>query len=147
MSFPLFSLPDSCSLFHNPKFRSLCGAKNPGKYGANPFSDSVFYPRILARRLIFFVRRNGTQQIEMDAVGNWTTVFTNGMGQARSYNNQNQLTAISGATLPTYDANGNTTTDDKATTYTFDVWNRLVKEVAGSTTLVYGYDALGRPAR
>ena len=80
----------------------------------------------------------------LDAVGNWLSVTQNGATQTRSFNNQNQLTSISGATTPTYDANGNTLLDDNAATYTFDAWNRLVKEVAGSTTLVYGYDALGR---
>jgi RHS repeat-associated protein len=57
---------------------------------------------------------------------------------------QNQLTSISGATTPAYDNNGNTTTDEKSNTYTYDAWNRLVKAVAGSNSVAYTIDGLGR---
>jgi hypothetical protein len=57
-------------------------------------------------------------------VGNWTSFTNDGSTQTRSFNNQNQLTAISGATTPTYDPNGNTTLDETGKTYTYDAWNR-----------------------
>src|SRR5262249_49732758 len=58
--------------------------------------------------------------------------------------NQNQITTLSGATTPTYDNNGNTTTDNNGVAYTYDAWNRLVKVVAFGVTEKFGYDALGR---
>jgi RHS repeat-associated protein len=95
-------------------------------------------------QLATFTQGSHTQSWSLDAVGNWTSFTNDGSTQSRSFNNQNQLTAISGATTPTYDNNGNTTKDDQGTTYTLDAWNRIVKAVAGGTTLTYAYDALGR---
>jgi YD repeat-containing protein len=95
-------------------------------------------------RLTSVTRPGHNQSWTLDAAGNWLSHTNSGSTQTRSFNNQNQLTAISGATTPSYDANGNTTKDDNATTYTFDAWNRLVQEVSGPNTLVYGYDGLGR---
>src|SRR5262249_1988669 len=60
-------------------------------------------------------------------------------------NQQNQVTSISGATTPTYDANGNMTTDQTGKTFFYDAWNRLVQVNSGATVLeTFGYDALGR---
>jgi RHS repeat-associated protein len=91
-----------------------------------------------------YSRGSHTQSWGLDAVGNWTSFTNDGTNQTRSFNNQNQLTAISGATTPTYDNNGNTTKDETGKTYTMDAWNRTVKGVSGSNTEVYTYDGLGR---
>ena len=95
-------------------------------------------------QLASFTQGSHTESWSLDAVGNWLSFTNNGSNQTRSFNNQNQLTSISGATTPTYDNNGNTTKDDQGIAYTYDAWNRLVKAVAGSTTMAYAYDALGR---
>jgi RHS repeat-associated protein len=78
----------------------------------------------------------------LDAVGNWSTLSTDGgSAQGRAHNAQNQIT--SGGV--TYAAAGNTTADGSGTAFAYDAWNRLVRVTAGSTTLAaYGYDALGR---
>ncbi|MFO0811060.1 MAG: RHS repeat-associated core domain-containing protein [Gemmataceae bacterium] len=83
-----------------------------------------------------------SQSWTADGAGNFTTVTTDGTGQSRSYNAQNQFTALGSAT-PTYDNNGNLLTDG-TWTYTYDAWNRLVSATNGTTTVTYGYDALGR---
>ena len=77
-------------------------------------------------------------------MGNWASFTNDGSTQTRSHNVQNQITSISGATTPTYDNNGDTTTDETGKTYTYDGWNRLVKVVAGATTMSYTADALNR---
>ena len=69
---------------------------------------------------------SATQNFTTDGVGNFTNVTTNGTSQTRTANAQNEITSISSATPPTYDANGNMTGDQNG--------NKLV------------YDALG-PAR
>jgi RHS repeat-associated protein len=48
------------------------------------------------------------------------------------------------ASTPTYDPNGNMTTDPNGDTYTYDAWNRLVKVSTPTDTITYTYDALGR---
>ena len=77
---------------------------------------------------------------------NWTSVTTNGTTQTRTANAQNQYTSISGGSTPSYDKNGDLTTDPTdGNTYVYDAWNRLVAVENGSTTLAsYGYDALDR---
>jgi RHS repeat-associated protein len=74
---------------------------------------------------------------QLDALGNWKNGRTN--------NAQNQVTTVGTATL-SYDANGNTTTDQSGQQYGYDAWNRLVavKNSSGTTIASYGYDALGR---
>ena len=60
--------------------------------------------------LTSYSRANGdSQSYSPDAVGNLTSVTTNGTTQTRTSNAQNELTSVSGATTPTYDANGNLT--------------------------------------
>jgi RHS repeat-associated protein len=80
-----------------------------------------------------------------DALGNFTSVTTNGSAQTRTANQQNEYTSISGAGAVTYDGNGNTTADGSGNTYVYDAWDRLVQVKSGSTVLAaYGYDGLGR---
>jgi YD repeat-containing protein len=61
-------------------------------------------------------------------------------------NAQNEITSISGATTPTYDANGNLTGDETGRQFVYGAWNRLVtvKDSGGSTISSYQYDGLGR---
>jgi RHS repeat-associated protein len=81
----------------------------------------------------------------LDALGNWSSVTTNGNAQTRTANAQNEITSISGATTPGYDHNGNTTTDQNGNTLVYDAWNRLVAYKNGSTVLeTMSYDGLGR---
>jgi RHS repeat-associated protein len=99
-------------------------------------------------RLTSFSRGSTTTESwSLDALGNWLSVTTNGSTQTRSANAQNQVTAISGATTPAYDNNGNTLQDDQNHSYVYDAWNRIVKVTAGSNTETFAYDALGRRIR
>ena len=86
-----------------------------------------------------------SQNWGLDALGNWSTVTTNGTVQSRDHNAQNQITDINGNPLA-YDNNGNLTTDDAGQAYTYDAWNRLVavQDASGTTLSSYAYDALGR---
>jgi RHS repeat-associated protein len=93
-----------------------------------------------------------SQSWSLDALGNWRTLTTNdGITQTtqnRQHNLQNRISAIDPpATLPGYDANGNTTQDDRNQTFVYDAWNRLVRVTSGSNTVVYASDALGRRIR
>ncbi|HXG09406.1 MAG TPA: hypothetical protein VNK04_06420 [Gemmataceae bacterium] len=86
-----------------------------------------------------------SQEWQFDALGNWSTLTTDGTPESRSHNRQNQITAISGQTTPAYDNNGNLTTDQMGKTLVYDAWNRLVKVKDGSATLVaYTHNALNR---
>jgi YD repeat-containing protein len=86
-----------------------------------------------------------TQAWDLDAMGNWQSLSTNGTGQSRTHNAQNQVTGVGSASL-TFDANGSMTTDETGNTFVYDAWNRLVEAVDGSsvTQAEYAYDALGR---
>jgi RHS repeat-associated protein len=83
-----------------------------------------------------------SQTWNLDSVGNWSSVTTDGSTQTRTANAQNEITSVSGATTPTYDANGNLTTDESARQLVYDAWNRLaaVKDSGGSTIVSYQYD-------
>src|SRR5262249_25978909 len=50
-----------------------------------------------------------SQDWDYDALGNWDSVTTDASTQTRTANSQNEITSVSGATTPTYDANGNMT--------------------------------------
>src|SRR5262249_17838887 len=86
-----------------------------------------------------------SQSWSLDAVGNWSSVTTDGTTQTRTANSQNQITSISGLTTPTFDGNGNMTGDQAGKTLVFDAWNDLVAYKSGGTTLEsFAFDALGR---
>jgi len=106
------------------------------------FSEQYGYDNL--NQLNSFSQGNHTESWNLDALGNWTGLTTDANTQSRTFNAQNQVTSISGASTPSYDNNGNTTMDETGKYYTFDAWNRLVKVVSGSTTAVFSYDALGR---
>jgi RHS repeat-associated protein len=89
-----------------------------------------------------------SQSYALDAVGNMSSVTTNGgTPQSRSANSQDQYTTVGGNSM-TYDNNGNTTTDETGKQYVYDAWNRLVavKDTAGSggaTLETFTYDGQG----
>ena len=84
------------------------------------------------------------QSWDYDAVGNWDSVTTNSTTQTRGANRQNEITSVSGATTPTYDNNGNLTTDENNYRFVYDAWNRQVKIKNSSNTVIAtnAYDAL-----
>ena len=83
-------------------------------------------------------------QYALDALGNRTTVTTNGVTTNYTSDNMNAYTALTGgqnATLQ-YDANGNMT-NDGTHTYQYNYNNRLIS-VDNGATATYKYDALNR---
>lgn len=109
------------------------------------FSETYTYDDL--NRLASFARSNGhTQDFTMDANGNFTNVTTDSSSEDRTSNSQNQLTGVSGQTSPTYDANGNMTTDEVGQQYVYDAWNRLVlvKDSSSNPLESFGFDAMGR---
>jgi len=87
-----------------------------------------------------------SQSWDYDALGNWDGVTTDGSGQTRTHNKQNEVSTVSGATSPTFDANGNMTTDETGKQFVYDAWNRLkvVKDSGGATLKTYTNDGLNR---
>jgi YD repeat-containing protein len=74
------------------------------------YSEAYTYDGL--NQLSTFDRNSGarTQSWDYDAAGNWDSLTTNGGSpQTRTHNRQNEVTAVSGATTPTFDANGNMT--------------------------------------
>jgi RHS repeat-associated protein len=88
-----------------------------------------------------------TNSWTLDALGNWTNSALSG-SQTRTFNSTNQITAISGASTPTYDNNGNMLTDEIGKHYVFDAWNRQVTVKATNNTTVletFVYGAASHP--
>ncbi len=85
------------------------------------------------------------QSWTLDSQGNWSSFTSNGITQTQTANAQNQNTSISGNTTPTYDANGNMTTDQNGNTYVYNAWNQLVSvsNVSGQVIAQYTYSAKG----
>jgi RHS repeat-associated protein len=108
------------------------------------FSESYSYDNL--NQLTGFTRGGHNRSWDYDAQGNWESVITNGSTQTRTHNAQNEITGISGATTPTYDANGNLTRDETGRQFVYDAWNRLVtvKDAVGTTLKSYAYDGLHR---
>jgi RHS repeat-associated protein len=107
-------------------------------------SESYSYDNL--NQLISFTRGEHSRSWDYDAQGNWQSVVTDGSVQTRTHNAQNEITGISGAVLPTYNANGNLTRDEVGRQFVYDAWNRLVevKDAAGATLKSYAYDGLHR---
>ncbi|QOV92115.1 RHS repeat-associated core domain-containing protein [Humisphaera borealis] len=87
-----------------------------------------------------------TQGWSLDALGNSTSVSTNGTPASRTHNSKNQSTVVGGNNLA-FDSAGNTTTDDSGKQHVYDAWNRLVSTIGDAynePTVVSKYDALGR---
>ena len=113
---------------------------------AAAFSETYAYDAL--NQLESFNRTGGTttsQQWQFDALGNWTTVTTNGVAQARTANAQNELTHVGSSALA-YSTTGNLTTDAEGRTLSYDAWNRLVsvRNSAGTQVARYEYDGLNR---
>ena len=113
---------------------------------AAAFSETYAYDAL--NQLQSFNRTGGTttsQQWQFDALGNWTTVTTNGVAQNRTANAQNELTQVGSSSLA-YSTTGNLTTDAEGRTLAYDAWNRLVsvKNAAGTEVARYEYDGLNR---
>ena len=87
-----------------------------------------------------------SQSWDYDAVGNWDSITTNSTTQTRTANKQNEITTVSGATTPTYDSNGNLTTDEANYRFVYDAWNRVIQVKNSSNVVIvtYGRDALHR---
>jgi hypothetical protein len=62
-----------------------------------------------------------------DALGNFTSITTNGTNQTRTANQQNEITSVSGATTPAYDAAGEMTTDETGLQYVYDAWGVRIR--------------------
>lgn len=87
---------------------------------------------------------NSTQQWSLDALGNQTSVNTDGTATNRTANGQNELTTV-GSNILAYDNNGNTTTDENGHTLVYDAWNRLISVSNGTGVIAsYTYDGGGR---
>jgi len=90
------------------------------------------------------------QAWDYDGLGNWDSLTNNGGSPVtRGHNKQNEITSISGASTPTYDANGNMLSDETGKQFSYDAWNRLVivKNSGGTTLATYAYDARGYRVR
>jgi RHS repeat-associated protein len=87
-----------------------------------------------------------TKNWNLDVLGNWLGVTANGTAQTETFNAQNQITSLSGATTPVYDSNGNTLVDQSGQRYIYDAWNRLVQvqNASGTPLESYAYDGLNR---
>ena len=84
------------------------------------FNEQYSYDSL--NQLTSFTRSSHTQSWTLDALGNWASFTSDSTTQTRSFNLQNQLTSVSGATTPAYDNNGNTTTDETGIPYVYDAW-------------------------
>ncbi|MBO0697189.1 MAG: RHS repeat protein [Zavarzinella sp.] len=92
-----------------------------------------------------------SQTWDYDALGNFDMQTTDSTDQTRTHNKQNEITSISGATTPTYDANGNLTRDETGRLFKYDAWNRLAEvrdSAPGNPVLAtFRYDGLNRRVR
>jgi RHS repeat-associated protein len=114
--------------------------------GSNTSMDETYTYDSL-NRLATFARGTDSQSWALDAVGNMSTVTTDGTDQDNTSNADNQITSVNGNTSAvTYDADGNTLTDGTGNQFVYDAWNRLtaVKDSDGDTLETMSYDGLGR---
>ncbi len=83
------------------------------------FDETYEYDEL--NQLIDFARGSHTQEWDYDALGNWQSLTTDGGDpEERTHNAQNEITAIEGATTPTFDANGNMTQAESGLRYVYD---------------------------
>ena len=86
-----------------------------------------------------------TQAWELDALGNWDAVATDGAAEARGHDAQNRIVGAGYA----YSPNGELLADPSGQAYAYDAWGRTARVdpdgAAGPLLAVaYEYDALGR---
>ena len=85
---------------------------------------------------------DSSETYTLDALGNMTSVTTDGTAQTNSFNSQNEETAGPPNT-PAFDNNGNTT-GLGTVTLVYDAWNRLVRmHTIFSNVAIFTYDANG----
>jgi RHS repeat-associated protein len=84
-----------------------------------------------------------------DALRDFNSQTTDCSAQTRGHNKQNEITSISGATAPTFDANGNLTKADTGRQPKYDAWNRLteIRDSGNNLLATYRHDGLGRRIR
>jgi RHS repeat-associated protein len=114
---------------------------------AHDFDEVYAYDSF--NQLTSFTRNTHSQTWGLDNVGNWKSFSNDQTGppsETRIQNAQNQITTLTGTGVgtPSYDANGNTLTDEWGHSYSYDAWNRLAQVTLSGSTIVYTYDALGR---
>jgi RHS repeat-associated protein len=84
-----------------------------------------------------------SQSWNLDALGNWSSVTTDGTTENRTHNAANEVLGWD------HDGNGNIVgrhgyTDSSNYTQTFDAWNRAIQWAKAYQTITYSYDGLGR---
>ena len=89
-----------------------------------------------------------SESLTYDSLGNHLVDSTTTTGTTTitsTFNYDNQIASISSGTLPTYDSNGNMTTDQNDLVYVVNAWNEIVtiKNSGGTTLETYSYDGLG----
>ena len=86
-----------------------------------------------------------SQEWQFDALGNWTSVTTNGNTVTRTANAQNEYTHNGTGTFG-YTPTGNLATNPQGRVFAYDAWNRLVsvREPDGTLVARYEYDGLAR---
>ncbi len=85
------------------------------------------------------------QSYALDALGNMTSVTTDGSANSQTTNDANELTYTNGTAI-SYDDNGNMLNDASGDKYIYDAWNRLVEvtDTDGNLIEAFQYDGLGR---
>ena len=103
-------------------------------------------------RLVNWDRTDGnlSHDWNLSDVGDWNSLITNGVAEARAHGPAHEVTAVGGQAV-TYDAKGNITDDDQGRGYVWDADNHLESVTVSSGAAVgvpgthsYEYDALGR---
>jgi RHS repeat-associated protein len=112
------------------------------------FSETYSYDGL--NQLVDYARNGGgsgpqSQQWDLDALGNWSSLTSDGTPVSRTHNAQNELTQVGSSSLA-YSPTGNLTTDAQGRQLVYDAWNRLVsvKDASGTEVARYEYDGLNR---
>ena len=88
-----------------------------------------------------------SQTWNLDKIGNWNSVITDGSLESRNHNDVHEMTSIGGKDID-YDVKGNLTSKPLTSlvnaTLTWDIDNHLVTYNDGTDTTSFEYDALGR---
>ena len=88
-----------------------------------------------------------SQTWNLDKIGNWNSVITDGSIESRNHNDVHEMTSIGGKAIA-YDVKGNLTSKPFTglvnASLTWDIDNHLVSYNDGTDTTTFEYDALGR---
>ena len=87
------------------------GRLDRSKLGRIIFADPVARGTLNASHTALVGSPSRSQNWSPDALGNFSSVTSDGTTQTRSHNQQNEITSISGLSAPAYDANGNLSAD------------------------------------